>query len=960
MNPGTVLHDFELTNVTPVPEMDAELHLFRHRGTGAELLWIRRPDRNKTFSVTFKTLPENDTGVFHIMEHSVLCGSAKYPVKEPFVELMKGSMNTFLNAFTFPDKTMYPVSSRNDADFRNLVSVYLDAVFCPAVYERKNIFLQEGWRLEQDAPGEKPHYVGVVFNEMKGALSSVDEVMAYAMARMLFPDSCYRFVSGGDPTHIPELTYEAFLDAHRRFYHPSNARFFLDGDVDIEQLLAQINDDYLCRYERREPDFELKLQKPVPGQQRTISYELAPGEAPEGKAYFAMSRIIGTWEDRVRLMAAKVLCDYLAGSNDAPLKRAVLEQGLAQELRLSAEDGGMAQVTVDLMLQNMQAEKLPEARRAVQAIIRELLEKGLDRTELTGCLNRYEFKTREHNEPYGVMLSIQVMNSWLYGGDPALYLRNNEAFAALRAHLEDGYYEQLLREMFLEDDTLCELHALPSQTLGAERAAEELRSAHARWDAMTEAEQASCGAELEALHTWQQTPDSPEALATLPHLKLSEVSAEPLWVELAEQRLQGVRVLRSPVNAGGMVYLKLYFDLGDLTEEELPTAQLLARVLAVLPTARHTSQELQREIKLHLGSLTHGVETFATPGETDRCKACFVVSCSVLESKVDEAVRLIQEVQLETDLHQPERIREVMQQAFIAMQQQLVMNGMMFAVNHALSGWNATTLVADRTQGYGAYTALRALLEHFDERIEDEIAAMERLCHRISATSRLTLGVTGGVSDAQLTALLSAFPAGEPTGPLQVKLTGREDTAVTIPAAISFATLGANLNTLGFRVTGTNWVMGQLISLAYLWNEVRVQGGAYGCGLLTRESGNVCFYSYRDPSAARTLDVYRRSAAFVRSFCESGSALDTIIIGTLSELMPLLAPRFQSEQAFSRCFTGVTLEQLRQQFREVLETTPAQLLEASAQLDEIAAKGSMCVVGSAEILSGCEGLTALA
>lgn len=959
MQMGNVIHDFELLSITPLQEMDAEMYMFCHRKTGAELMWLKRPDHNKTFCVTFKTLPENDTGVFHIMEHSVLCGSEKYPVKQPFVELMKGSMNTFLNAFTFPDKTMYPVSSRNDADFRNLVSVYLDAVFHPAVYVQKNIFLQEGWRLEQEegAPG----YVGVVFNEMKGALSSVDELMAYGMGRMLFPDNCYRFESGGDPEHIPELTYDAFLNAHRRFYHPSNARFFLDGEVNLEQVLEMIDGEYLCHYERREPDFALLPQAPVVGQVKTTCYELAPGEEKAGKACCMMSKIIGSWEDRVRLMAAHVLGDYLTGSNDAPLKRALLEKGLAEEIQLTVEDGGVQQVTADLVLKNMREENLPRARETVQAAVRGLLAKGLDRDELTGCLNRYEFSIREHNEPYGIMLAIQVMNSWLYGGDPALYLRHDEAFAALRAHLNDGYFEQLLREMLLEDETMCELHALPSETLGAEQNAAEKQRAKALWEAMNEEARAAHGQELDALHAWQQTPDSQEKLNMIPHLSLEEVTPEPFWTPLREETIDGVKVLRSPVNAGGMVYLKLYFAINDLTLEELSSAKLLSRVLGELPTREHTSQEVQRAIKLHLGSLTHRMDAFTLEGKPGSCRAFFTVSCSVLESKVEEAIRLIREVQLETQLRMPERIRELVQQAYMAAQQQLIMNGMMAAMQHAQSSWSAASLVQDVTSGYGEFAFLRDLKDHFDERIEAQMDAMERLCRRISVSDRLMLGVTGRVSDEQVRQLAEAFPAGEKApGSMQPKLAAKQNTAIVISAPISFACMGANVEALGCRIGGADWVLGQLISLNYLWNEVRVQGGAYGCGFLLRDNGNLSFYSFRDPNPARTLAVYRKAAEFVRGFCEGKGELSGIIIGTLSERTPLLAPRFQSERAFSCYLSGVTEARLQQINQEILNTSHDDLLAASVLLEKLAEQGTACVVGSAEMLDACEGLVRLA
>lgn len=960
MKIGTVLHGFELRSITPVEELETELHFFVHQKTGAELIWSKRNDNNKTFSVAFETLPENDTGVFHILEHSVLCGSEKYPVKEPFVELMKSSLNTFLNAITFPDKTMYPVSSRNDADFRNLASVYLDAVFKPAIYHNESIFMQEGWRLETNPENGEAQYIGVVFNEMKGALSSVDEVIETETNRMLFPDNCYGYVSGGDPKSIPNLTYQEFINNHRRFYHPSNARFFLDGNVQLETMLQDINDGYLCHFDRREPDFELKLQTPVQAQCKTVCYEVAPEEAANSKPHFALSKIAAAWTDCAKIAAANVLCDYLAGSNDAPLKREVLRMKLAEDLTLQVIPGG-AQPTLTLHLRNV-AEALDGLHGKVHGILAQIMADGLNHDDLTACLNRYEFRAREYKEPFGLYMNITMLQSWLYGGDPAMYLRQNEIFGVVRAMLDEGGFEALMQELLLDDTSMCELRVLPSATLGEEKMSAERERSASEYAAMTEAEKAVHAEKLDALHAWQQTPDSEEQLATLPHLELSDISDQPQWVAVSEETVDGVRVLRSPINANGMVFLRMYFPLGQISLEDAPVAKLMAQLLTQLPTKEHSVQELQREIKMHIGSLSCDFDALSCKGKPDECVSSILVNCSVLENKVDEAVRLIREVLLDTLFQQKDKIRELLQQFEIRTQQMLVMAGHDFAIKRTLSSFTAEYLINEHTAGYTAFNLLKDLNRSFDEKADDLIAKMEQLRARIFVSSNLTIGVTGHMTSEQLGSLIAALPAGEKKQlAASYQLPPKRDEAIAIPAGISFALIGASMPTLGFKYTGATRVLAKLISLAYLWNEIRVQGGAYGCGLILGGSdGELLYYSYRDPNAARSLGVYRNASAFIRSFCGTGSALDTIIIGTISDTEPLLSPKQQSNIAFNRYLRGDTLEEKRNERKEMLETTPEQMLSFCALLDAMAEKGSVCVVGSDAIIAQCDGLTKLA
>lgn len=939
---------FRCISVTPLAGIGATAHLFRHEKTGAEALWLERASENKTFSVAFQTLPEDDTGVFHILEHSVLCGSEKYPVKEPFVELMKGSLNTFLNAMTFPDKTMYPVSSRNDADFRNLMHVYLDAVFRPNIYRNPNIFRQEGWHYELDEAG-KAGYVGVVFGEMKGALSSVDEIIQMKLKKLLYPDNCYRFCPGGDPEHIVELTGEQFVESHRRFYHPSNARIFLDGTMNIEAVLTDIDAEYLCKYDRREPDFSLAYQQTVSGCTDTVEYEIAPGEDKEGKAHFVMGKVVGTWKDVGKLLALEVLQDYLSGSNSAPATRAVLERGLGKDLQIALNDG-IAQPYLALQVRNCTEEKLPEMKTAIQTIFREILKSGLDTEELTASLNRLEFRNRESREPFGVELAVRASQSWLYGGDPSIYLDLSGAFANLRSKLGSSYFTDLLQEVFLKEEGMAVLHVLPSDTLGEKKLKSErarLASVSAAW---SDADKAAVAQAQKVLAEWQQSADTPEALAAIPHLTLADLSAEPLWTECAGEMRGDVRILRPQVTAAGTVYFNLYFALPEMEPEQLSVLSLLPQLLGSLPTRSRSERLLQREIKTHLGALEFSIASIGRAEAPNHAVCYLQCNCSALESNADHTVSLIREVLLETELNHPDLVEEILHQSYITAQKSLVMAGHQVAFYHALAGLTAEGAGAEAIDGYSRYRLLRAAAEHFD--FTGALKRMEAVMGGL-AFLPLTIGVTGKVSDEALDALCAGFggKAGAPTVTLDEVKSSQD--AISIPAGIAYAVQGGNMYRLGAKNHGSYALAAKILSLNYLWNEVRVQGGAYGAGLAVRNNGDVFSYSYRDPNPARTLGIYRGAAKYLRKFCENREAFDQLLIGAVSDSEPLLAAPMESRRAEERALRGITLEQKRRERRELLGASHTDLLLFCDLLEKGNEQRCTCIVGGTALLDAC-------
>lgn len=958
MNVGDMLHGFRLLSVTPVEELDAKLNLFEHEKSGAGLVWLEREDENKTFSVAFKTLPEDDTGVFHILEHSVLCGSDKYHVKEPFVELLKSSMSTFLNAMTFPDKTMYPVSSRNDRDLRNLMGVYLDAVFKPDIYINESIFMQEGHRFDGEEEGKKPEYVGVVFNEMKGAMSSMDGVAEEEVTRLLFPDTPYQFNSGGDPVAIPKLTYEQFKANHAKYYHPSNSYFFLDGSIDLDGAMSDI-DAYLAAYDRQEVHFDIPLQQPIAPTEAEAPYEIGAEEDGAQKHALLLGRVLGRYDEQEKNVAAKLLCDYLTGHNDAPLTRAILSSGLAQDVSTTVETG-MQQSYFVTELQNMPEDRVADAYDEIRAIIEKILSDGIDEEELQAALNVMEFKSHEVKEPRGIYLAIATLDSWLYGGDPAMCLKNNEVFAAVRAKIGTPYFAELMKEMFLKNEGRLLLHMVPSKTLGEEKHEREIAAAHAEWDALPETEKETYRRKLEKLHAWQQNPDAPEEVRKIPTLALSDVEETAPFTDVTEETIDGVRVIRTPVNASGTVYLETYFDLAPLEVSQIPVAAFLCLMLGDMATEHYDVVRLNQLIKRDLGDLDFSFDVAPVLGKRDQCVPRIRVSCAVLESKVEAAIELIREICLTSKLNDAEKLREALQQQVISSQQGLQMAGHVFAMLRSTASISASGYAGELTRGYTGLKTAEGWQAAWDTVKDQLIADMEAMTKKAFVRNRMTIGITGGMTNEAVRQLIAAFPEGEAAADgciMQMQLPAAAREAAVIPAAISFAGTSAHMEDIGGSFTGKWQVFTHIVSLMYLWAEVRVKGGAYGCGVRAGRNGVITYYSYRDPKAPNSLKVFNKTSDFMRGYCAAAESLDTMIIGAIAGLEPLQSPKAKGALAISRRLSGITHEMLNQERTEMLSCTTQDLLDICAVLDKLEDKCAQAVFGGEAILNECEGLT---
>ena len=950
---GEKAHGFTVTRIRSSKEIGGRLVEMTFDRTGTELCWVDNGETNKLFSITFKTVPENSTGVFHILEHSVLCGSEKYPVREPFLELMKSSMNTFLNAMTFPDKTMYPISSRNEQDFLNLTEVYLDAVFAPSLLRDPNIFYQEGWHLEVN--DGVPSYKGVVFNEMKGATSGVERILQESLLKCLFPDTCYRFRYGGDPAAIPDLSYEAFCDTYRRFYHPSNARIFLDGAIPCEETFA-LMEAYLSRFERSRSIPVIGEQKQVGGD-LSIVYELDREEELKDKEHLTLGRLLCDWRDREKAVAAQILLDAVAESNDAPLKRPILSSGLAQEMEAGIEDG-IAQPLLCVHFRNVQDGKEKELISLLQKTASELAEKGLDREALAASASRLEFRMRDLTEPAGLERCILALNGWLYGGDPMQYLTVTDLFRAVRSRLDDGSMENLLRELFLGEEGLATVVARPSHTRGEELRRQEADRLSKTVSAWSDADRENNRAACEDLLTWQQTPDSPEKLATIPVLPLSKVSPDPIVTKTVLSEKNGVKTLFHPVKCGGIAHLNLYFSLTDRSLEELSLIAYVCDFLGEIRTARRDALSLQNALKNTVGHLDFSVGAVAKKDQIETCTPQLIVKCSVLESKWNEAIDLIREILLETDLTQRDKIWEILSQVDEKNKQSAIQTGHLLCHTAVSSHYSAVGAAGEAINGYSVIRALRDLINR-PERFDSFLNLAKDLREKNLVSSRLTISVTAD-EEKDVTGIVSAFPAGTPapeavcySSPLPLKMGCR------IPSQIGYSAQACQLSEIGGRYNSAMQVTANLVSLNLMWGKVRVQGGAYDAGLLIRPTGVVSSYSYRDPTPVKSLGVNREISSFLREFCAGDESLDKYIISTIAGMEPLRSPASEGQAADTQWFAGRDEKDIARQRREILSATREMLTQNTEIWDRFARDGAVCVIGFEDMLTEEKDLTIL-
>ncbi|MDD5922415.1 MAG: insulinase family protein, partial [Eubacteriales bacterium] len=905
---GDGINGFSVLRKVPLEELSGDLIEMRHQKTGLSLAWVRRKEENKTFGIAFETLPENDTGVFHILEHSVLCGSYRYPVKEPFVELLKNSLNTFLNAMTFPDKTFYPISTRNEKDFMNLSRVYLDAVFHPAIYRNPSIFRQEGWHYTGDlkhpavdSPESALHYEGVVYNKMRGAFADPDEIMENEINRALFPDTPYAFVSGGDPAKIPDLTYEQFLDYHKRFYAPSNAYVILDGNVPMEEFLKMLDREFLSGFENTGRVPYPHLQKPVDGGIREIPYEVGKEEGISKRYRMAFGRVIGTFRDREKLEAAEVLADVLAGSNQSYLPALILGKGLAEDVSVRIADG-VNQPYLKIEVKNMKAEDAEEIKGLIFDELRRLSEEGISRNRLEAALSNEEFALRERDYgtyPEGLLFGIEILESWLYGGKPEQNLEVGDLFKNLRSMMNEGYFEQLIRECILENPHRAEIRLCPSKELGEERREEERKRIQERVSSWSEKDRKEIEAENRDRLKWQEQEDSPEELSKIPHLAIQDLDPEPEHFPEEKSECFGGVLLRHRLTTSGIVYVSVYLPAAGYSEEELSRLSFVSSLLGKVRTRETSSEELQIRIQRTFGNFSANVSVYGKDNQRDAASVYLQVSVSYLKENEEEAVCLLSEILFETEFTEEEEMRNLLKQALERQKQSFIMAGHALGVSRIHAMFTAAGAAQEALQGLAYYRWMKNADRKWSGKIPD---AFSPLLRDILSEANPVLSVTADAeySEKGVLRILEEIESYRREHQMDrtvrfadIQPAGISREGILIPADISFAEAGQYLPDFGSGFSGTMRLSCRIQSLAYLWNQIRVQGGAYGTGMQVRPSGLLAAYSYRDPNGADSIHVYQESGAFLKTFLQGFPDLTGFIIGAVSDQTPLLSPRLK-------------------------------------------------------------------
>lgn len=937
---GLTVHGFTVNRITPVPEQALTLYEMEHEQSGAKLIYAEKEDPNKVFGVAFKTIPTDSTGVFHILEHCMLNGSEKYPLKEPFVNLLKTSMQTFLNAMTFPDKTVYPVASQNEKDFTNLMSVYLDAVFAPNLRKNREVFLQEGWHYEVLSPDAPLIYKGVVYNEMKGAMSSVNDVIEEANMAALFTDTCYRHNSGGDPEVIPTLTYEQFLASYRKYYHADNAILYLYGAMELEEKLAFLDEAYLSKFKREEGAIEVEFQPPVVNDSYTAEYEIGENDSLEQNTYITRAYCVGDYTDPERILALSVLNEALMSANESPLKKALLEASLGQDVKGQLVDGILQPYYV-FELDKTEAEQKEKFLSVLETELRRLSEEGIDREVLEASLNRMEFKLREMDYgsfPRGLVNYFDILSSALYGGKPEAFLCYESAIAHMREGLANGYFEALIKDCFLTGKHHATVVVTPSKTLAEERLKRASEKAEGYKASLSQEELAALIEENKTLIAHQSEEDTPEQIATLPRLSLSDLGDAP--EEAGTEVKDGVLFHETDTN--GIVYLNYYFDLSSVAEEDLPYVTMLGSVYGKLGTKRTPAQKIVNEIKLNFGDLKFS--TTIVPHGSEECTAALTVSCSVLKQNVAKALSLLSEILNETEFT-AEGVSRILTQNAAQSKIMVVQAGHQYAIGMLSSYLTAAGVYKEALSGVAFCRKLNRTAESFDA--DCVLGKFSALSDAILRKGDCVVSVTGDRS------CLAAYEENAAAFAVNAVPTLRYATAtpegknegIAIPADINYVAKGFNYAAAGETYCGVYEVLSQILQYDYLWNEVRVKGGAYGTGFIADKS-TIAFWSYRDPNVANTLAAFDGAEEYLNGFAADEDAVTGYIIGTIAARERPRSPRMDGNAADLRYFAGITPEERALARRQMIGTTAEDIRACAKLIREMKEKCAVSVVGN--------------
>lgn len=950
------LEAYRLLQEKEVKELGSAGMILEHKKTGARIFLLSNDDENKVFCIGFRTPPKDSTGVPHILEHSVLCGSDKFPVKDPFVELVKGSLNTFLNAMTYPDKTVYPVASCNEKDFQNLMDVYMDAVLHPNIYQEEKIFMQEGWHYEMESEDSPLTYNGVVYNEMKGAFSSPESVLDRYTRNVLFPDSCYSNESGGAPDVIPELTYEEFLNFHKKYYHPSNSYIYLYGDMDMAEKLKWLDEEYLSRYDRQPVDSAITEQKPFAQPvEKEICYSITEDETEEQATYLSVNTVVGDDLDPVLYVAFQILEYVLLDTPGAPLKQALVEAGIGQDI-MGGYESGILQPYFSVIAKDADKEQKGEFLAVVKGTLRKLADQGIGEKSLLAGINYYEFRYREGDygsAPKGLMYGLQCLDSWLYDGDPMMHLEYEETFGFLKKAVAEGYFENLIKTYLLDNPFEAVIIVSPKKNLTALED-EKLRKKLADYKAGLSSETIrEIVKKTKELKEYQDTPSSKEDLEKIPLLERKDIGAEPEKLFLDVKTVDGTKVLCHNMFTSGIGYLKVMFNTERIPAQDLPYVGLLKSVLGYVNTSHYSYAELANEINLNSGGVGLSVTAFPDLKQPEQFTGMFVATARVLYDKLDFGFSIIAEILTESILDDEKRMAEIVAEMKSRAQMKLNNAAHSAAVARATSYFSATAAYNDCTGGIGYYQFLEELSKDFDAKKKELSEKLKEVVGKIFTADNMMVSYTADDEGfAKLPAAMKLLKEKLPkTGGAacvyEFEKVNRNEGFMT-SSQVNYVARCGNFHGTGHSYNGALRILKVILGYDYLWLNVRVKGGAYGVMNGTGRTGEGYFVSYRDPNLAETNQVFEQVVDYLEHFDADERDMTKYVIGTISDLDTPLLPQYKGAKADSAYFSGVTDEMLREERSQVLRACPEDIRALAGIIREILNTGSLCVIGNAE------------
>lgn len=959
------LAEYEILDEHRVEDVRSDGFILRHKKSGARIAILSNNDDNKVFYIGFRTPPEDETGVPHIIEHTTLCGSKKFPVKDPFIELAKGSLNTFLNAMTYPDKTVYPVASCNDQDFKNLMDVYLDAVFNPNITKYEEIFKQEGWHYELTGKDDELKINGVVYNEMKGAYSSPDEVLSSQIYRSLFPDNTYSKDSGGNPEYIPKLTYEAYLDFYHKYYHPSNSYIYLYGDMDVVERLEWLDKEYLSLYDYKKVNSEINKQ-PAFDEIKNVEaqYSITMDDSQENKTYLSYNRVVGDSLDEMLYQAFDVLDYALVSSPGAPVKQALIDAGIGDDV-YGSYDAGILQPVFSFVAKNANASQADEFESIIENTLKEVVKTGINKEALLAGINSSEFKFREADFgqfPKGLLFGLNCLDSWLFDDmKPFIHLECLGTFAKLRKAVDTDYFEKLIQEYLLDNTHGSSVTVKPKRGLGNEREealAKELSDYKA---SLSDEEIKKLIEDTEHLKKYQEEPSSDEDLRKLPMLTRADMKKNAMPFSNIEDELLDVKVVRHDIESNGIDYISFLFDAGDFAQSELGYLGFFTNALGLVSTEKYSYTDLANATNIYTGGISTGTASHPDIKDRNNFVFKFEVKLKVLEKNLDKALELMEQMLLSSDFTDTKRLGELVAQIKARLQANLSSSGHLVAAMRSMSSFSRYALYQDELKGVAFYRSIcrieKELLES-PKSVSDKLAAIAK---KLFARNRMLISFTGnneayGNAKPSLEKVIAGFDKMSAIGNQAEVHFNTAKEAFIDASQIQYVAKTGDFICEGYEYTGALRLLRIILSYDYLWINVRVKGGAYGCMNTFLRSGESYFVSYRDPNLSDTLDVYDRIPEYIKSFSPDERDMTKYIIGTFSALDTPMNPEAKGSRSLSAYLEGITYEQIQKERNEILNAQPEDIRRLADLVEAVLKKDSICVIGNENMIKESAGL----